>query len=104
MSLTGSVVANTCYASAPVAVDAYFSAIAPVTLADGSLVSYVKPWGFWDRMLVSPSGAVSYTSAVVPVFPTCDPTAGFADGVLFSSVVVVLIFLAVSFGIVARAR
>ena len=104
MALTGSVVGNVCYVSASMATDAYYSAIVPVTLADGSLVSYQKPWGYWDKVVTSPAGATTYTSMPALSFPSCDPILGFSDGLLFAAMIVVLIFAASSFGIIARAR
>ena len=104
MALTGSIYGSTCFASSALANDAYYSAILPVTLADGSLVSYQKPWGYWDKVVTSPAGVTSYTSMPALSFPACDPVLGFTDGLLFSSILVGLIFVAVSFGIVSRAR
>lgn len=88
---TGTLVNGTCYETASVAVDAYFSSVPVAWFQDVNplvhqVVKYEQVGGVWMRSVYgdAPWGSTlwSQTVAVPPVFPACyAPSESFADGV-----------------------
>lgn len=88
MAITATLVDNVCHQSLGAAADAYFGAI-PVALDVTSSMSYqleyLKISGIWylRKTTFSSSGVatINFTvPGVTPVFPDCDATASFFDG------------------------
>lgn len=87
MVLTASLVNNICYPSVAVANDAYFSTI-PVALVSGQTsyeTKYLQIVGAWNvqQTSIDKFGNISivYTKPVAaPVFPSCDYSEPFFDG------------------------
>jgi len=87
MALTGAIFGEKCFESQAVALDAYYSQVAPAqSPGTTSYVNeFVKTGSTWQikQYSVSESGvwtARSTTNAPVVTFPECDPTASFTDG------------------------
>lgn len=84
---SGYLVNNACLVSLESATDAYFSGIPP-SLASGSTVYFSmlqKDTAAWNLLnyQISPTGVYSLlntTAMTAPVFPVCDPTERFFDG------------------------
>lgn len=83
----GSLVGSFCYQTAAEAVDAYYSGKEPsYTAGSTSYLSYFeKVAGVWTivRKSIASNGAVTnLTSSTAPalVFPDCDPSTNFLDG------------------------
>lgn len=106
MALTGAQVGNTCYANYNDAWDAHFLAFPRTVLANGASVYYQKNYAawVWERVEVSPTGVQTITTASAPNFPTCDPYAGFSDGLATSALVSGALIMATMWGIMARAK
>ncbi|MDP2805578.1 MAG: hypothetical protein Q8O24_06505 [Gallionellaceae bacterium] len=103
----GAMVGQTCYLDPLLARDAFFQAIAPIILPTGNTVFYQKNAVslVWQRIEVKPNMVIlSSTNASTPLLPVCDPMLGFNDGISLAVIIVTLVFLASSFGILARAR
>lgn len=88
MSLTNSLVNSVCYPSASIAEDNFYSsvpAVIHVGATDSYQITHVKTSGGWVQLKqqISPSGSFStvYSTAVTPpVFPPCDATQAYFDG------------------------
>jgi len=86
MAYTGAIVGAKCYNTSAEAVDAFYSASAPV-LSSGStsyLTEFVKESGAWKLKqwtITASSTTLRYSrDAPIPTFPACDPTEKFFDG------------------------
>lgn len=87
MTITASLVQNTCYPSVAAAVDAYFSMM-PVAHTTGTTsykLEYLQVAGAWNMRGTSidnlGNATINYTvAATVPTFPNCDPTEAYFDG------------------------
>lgn len=88
MANTGAIYGEKCYDSQALALDSYYSKVAPaMTSGTTSYVNeFVKEAGVWKikQYSVSSTGVWttrSTTAAPVITFPSCDPTASFMDGI-----------------------
>lgn len=87
MTITASLVHNTCYPSVVAAVDAYFSTM-PVVLTPGITsykIEHLQVAGVWNMRGTSidnlGNATINYTvAATAPTFPNCDPTEAYFDG------------------------
>lgn len=113
MALTGFMHDLTCYADVSTALRAHFSELMPVTLSTGELITfeYYPSLLAWERVSTTykitggvTSPTVTFSTASLPTLTSCDPVAGFNDGILFSMLLVALVFGASMWGILARAR
>lgn len=112
MALTGFLQNNVCYSTSPDAVNAYFSAIHPVITASGTFtirtefLQLVGVWNLRNTTTNNLTGASTTTTyiAIAPVFPSCDPMLGFTDGIALSVLIVGALVVAVSGGLIARAK
>lgn len=87
MAMTGAIYGEKCYDSQSLALDAYYSQVAPAqTPGTTSYVNeFIKSGTTWQikQYSVSSTGTWttrSTTNAPVITFPTCDPVQGFTDG------------------------
>lgn len=87
MTITASLVQNTCYPSVAAAVDAYYSMM-PVAHTAGTAsykFEYLQVAAIWNmrRTTISSTGVptINFTVPVTaPTFPNCDPTEPYFDG------------------------
>jgi hypothetical protein len=102
--MTGSIFGNTCFSSVDLAVDAYFQAVVPVTLASGDLISFQKITNVWNRVQVTPANVSTATIAPTPTFSDCDPQEGFSDGATVAGILVSSVFIVVALMMLSRAK
>ena len=97
---------NQCFTTQTEARDAYFQSVNPIILSNGNTVFYqLDPVSqLWKRLEVSPANKITFSTPPVPYFAPCDETAGFHDGVLLALAVTGAVVLAVTFGIISRAK
>lgn len=88
MAMTGAIYGQKCFNTPDLAVDAYYSNVAPAQTPGATtyVIEFVKTGAVWYQKSYSVSSTGvwttrSTTAAPVPTFPACDPSEKFLDGV-----------------------
>ena len=106
MALTGFQAGQTCFGTQIEAIDSHFNSISTIILANGNTVYFQKNnlTGVWQRVELTPLNIFTLTTVPNPSFQPCDPMIGFNDGIALSMLIVGALVVAVSGGIISRAK